>query len=109
RHRQDQAPARLAVMAAPSTARDPGRKLARYRAKRDFTKTAEPSGREPRKAARGLGYVIQAHAARRMHHDFRLELDGVLLSWSVPKGPSLDPGERRLAVRTEDHPLDYAD
>jgi bifunctional non-homologous end joining protein LigD len=74
---------------------------------RDFTKTAEPSGaRAPR--GRGSIYVIQQHAARRMHYDFRLELDGVLLSWAVPKGPSLSPTERRLAVRTEDHPLDYA-
>jgi bifunctional non-homologous end joining protein LigD len=83
-------------------------KLAKYRSMRDFKKTAEPSGtRAP--STRGSIYVIQQHAARRMHYDFRLELDGVLLSWSVPKGPSLSPSERRLAVRTEDHPLDYAD
>jgi bifunctional non-homologous end joining protein LigD len=76
---------------------------------RDFSRTAEPSGDAPAaRAATGLRYVIQAHAARRMHYDFRLELDGVLLSWSVPKGPSLSPSDRRLAVRTEDHPLDYA-
>jgi bifunctional non-homologous end joining protein LigD len=83
-------------------------KLAKYRSMRDFGKTAEPSGGRARKNA-GDSFVIQQHAARRMHYDFRLELDGVLLSWSVPKGPSLSPTERRLAVRTEDHPLDYAD
>ncbi len=83
-------------------------KLSKYRSMRDFTKSAEPSGtRAP--STRGGIYVIQQHAARRLHYDFRLELDGVLLSWSVPKGPSLAPTERRLAVRTEDHPLDYAD
>jgi bifunctional non-homologous end joining protein LigD len=88
-------------------ARAPAAKLTKYRAMRDFAKTAEPSGDAPR-AKPGHSFVIQAHAARRMHYDFRLELDGVLLSWSVPKGPSLSPTERRLAVRTEDHPLDYA-
>src|SRR6186997_825982 len=82
-------------------------KLAKYRSMRDFKRTAEPSGKRRRRPA-GRGFVIQKHAARRLHYDFRLELDGVLLSWSVPKGPSLSPTERRLAVRTEDHPLDYA-
>ena len=83
-------------------------KLAKYRSMRDFTRTAEPSGGRARKHA-GNSFVIQKHAARRLHYDFRLELDGVLLSWSVPKGPSLSPADKRLAVRTEDHPLDYAD
>jgi bifunctional non-homologous end joining protein LigD len=88
--------------------RGAAQKLAKYRSMRDFTKTAEPSGtRAP--STRDSVYVIQQHAARRMHYDFRLEHDGVLWSWSVPKGPSLSPSERRLAVRTEDHPLDYAD
>ncbi len=82
-------------------------KLAKYRSMRDFGVTAEPSG-ERASAPKGNSFVIQKHAARRLHYDFRLELDGVLLSWSVPKGPSLKPTERRLAVRTEDHPLDYA-
>lgn len=83
-------------------------KLAKYKSMRDFSRTEEPSGDKP-PAVSGNSFVIQKHAARRLHYDFRLELDGVLLSWSVPKGPSLNPAERRLAVRTEDHPLDYAD
>ena len=82
-------------------------KLEKYQSMRDFAKTAEPSGARALARA-GNSFVIQKHAARRLHYDFRLELDGVLLSWSVPKGPSLAPTERRLAVRTEDHPLDYA-
>ena len=76
-----------------------------YNRKRDFSKTKEPRGR--RLKGKGDSFVVQKHEASRLHWDFRLELDGVLKSWAVPKGPSLDPGENRLAMRTEDHPLDY--
>ncbi|MFZ5782824.1 MAG: DNA ligase D [Pseudomonadota bacterium] len=77
-----------------------------YNAKRDFSRTPEPPGRRTARTA-GSSYVIQKHAARRLHYDFRLELDGVLKSWAVPEGPSLVVGKKRLAVQTEDHPLSY--
>ncbi len=113
---------------APPTPSTATAKLAKYQSMRDFGVTAEPSGAStkpakaakssrvksprasasaPARSAAGRAYVIQKHAASRLHYDFRLELEGVLLSWSVPKGPSLKPAERRLAVRTEDHPLGY--
>src|SRR5437870_5576323 len=85
------------------------KQLAKYRAKRNFKKTAEPSGKREVAPAPALRYVIQKHDATRLHYDFRLELDGVFKSWAVTRGPSADPHDRRLAVEVEDHPLDYGD
>ena len=79
--------------------------LTRYRAKRRFDETSEPKGGGQTET--GQAYLIQKHDATRLHYDFRLELDGVLLSWAVTRGPSYNPKDKRLAVRTENHPLEY--
>ena len=83
-------------------------RLVEYRAKRDFSKTEEPAPTNAAPRGGPLTFVVQKHAARRLHYDFRLEVDGVLKSWPIPNGPSYKHAERRLAVMTEDHPLDYA-
>jgi bifunctional non-homologous end joining protein LigD len=94
-------------VAGPRTPSSAEEKLLEYRRRRDFGLTPEPSGGKP--SGTGYSFVVQKHHASRLHYDFRLELDGVLLSWAVPKGVSMRPNEKRFAARTEDHPLDYGD
>jgi DNA ligase D-like protein (predicted 3'-phosphoesterase) len=81
--------------------------LNKYKNKRDFKKTTEPEGQI--KEDKEKVFVVQKHDASRLHYDFRLQIEGVLKSWAIPKGPSLDPSKKRLAIPTEDHPIDYAD
>lgn len=97
-------------MAEKPAARSTDVPLSRYTAKRDFKVTPEPAGVPGKRAARkatSLSFVIQKHWASRLHYDFRLELDGVMVSWAVPKGPSVDPAIKQMAIHVEDHPLSY--
>src|SRR6266511_1567603 len=91
----------------PSASRRSEADLQRYREKRDFTKTPEPPPGNADDTAKNLVFVVQQHAARQMHWDFRLEVDGVLKSWPLAKGPTIDPSVKRGAVMVEDHPYDY--
>src|SRR5881628_2512871 len=99
----------MAVKSAAGPKRSARAQLAEYQQKRDFSRTREPSGDTPTAPARAgrLRFVIQKHAARNLHFDLRLELDGVMKSWAVPKGPAADPTIKRLAMQVEDHPIEY--
>ena len=99
--------ARKRASAKRASASPPTRSLAEYNRKRDFSRTEEPEGRVPKKTGKALQFVIQKHAASHLHYDVRLELNGVMKSWAVPKGPSVDPSVRRLAMEVEDHPISY--
>lgn len=110
-------PVKQATASKPATSSTPAKKhttvdaLTRYREKRDFSRTAEPPGEMGVSSAKSplLRFVVQKHWARRLHYDFRLEIDGAMKSWAVPKGPSLDPSDKRMAVNVEDHPIAYND